>query len=107
MPAFQSVYKWLKNGEDKADILDALKEEHPNCDVRAVVLNAMVSIGSATMEPQEFVTGWCIEAAKILYAKMLKTGDFSGALSAVKEVARLNNSHAYHMSKDQYTAAHK
>ena len=43
---------------------------------------------SAACSP-EILIGWCFEATRELYRRMIEIGDFSGALRAVKQIAEL------------------
>ena len=39
--------------------------------------------------PREVRRGWCIEALRMLFQKMVSSGDYAGARQAVSEIARL------------------
>jgi hypothetical protein len=40
--------------------------------------------------PRAVRRGWCLEALRNLYNKLLETGDYAGAIRAVKEIATLS-----------------
>lgn len=42
--------------------------------------------GSGTIDA-DTVSGWCFEATRDMYRRMVEIGDFAGALRAVKQLA--------------------
>ena len=50
---------------------------------------AIARLAEAAEFDPAIVQGWCIEATRGLYARMVEIGDFSGALKAVKQLHEL------------------
>ena len=40
--------------------------------------------------PVDIVIGWCFESLRLLYRKMYETGDYVGALRAIKQIEALS-----------------
>jgi hypothetical protein len=49
-------------------------------------VNDLVAAGD--FDPQK-IRGWCVEATRFLYQRMVEIGDFAGALRAVKTLSDL------------------
>lgn len=77
---------WLLTGARESDVIEAIREMWPDQDIEPLTTAAINQlIESADVDPAA-VRGWCFEATKHLYQKMVAIGDFAGALRAVKQL---------------------
>jgi|SRR5690625_2654500 len=104
---FVDAWKWMISGHNKADILEALAEKFPSANPQEVMVRALEAFAVAVKEPKEIIDGYCLEAYRGIYQKCLDTGDYSGALSAIKEIARLNERNKSQMPVTDYLTALK
>ena len=56
---------------------------------KATLEQALIKFVKVARMPAEVRRGWCIEAMRDLYRRLVETGDYSGAIKAVKEMANL------------------
>ena len=80
------VYGWMLEGHTKGDIADAASRLWAHLDRAKVILSALEAFAVASQEPPDSIRGFCIEATRHLYRKLLAVGDYTGALSAVKQL---------------------
>jgi ribulose kinase len=64
----------------------------PASDLTALVVEAVAEIRRSAAVDPETVQGWCFEATKDLYRRMVEIGDFTSALRAVKQLHQLARS---------------
>lgn len=84
------VYLWLVAGGTDYDILQAIRTmwpEEKEAPLIAAAIAQLAQAGEMTPDVGVIVRGWCFEASRQLYRKMLEIGDFEGALRAVKQIA--------------------
>lgn len=80
------VYGWLLDGHTKGDIADSCRTLWAHLDPAKVILTAMDAFAVSAAEPPDSIKGWCIEATRALYRKLLSVGDYEGALRAIKQL---------------------
>jgi hypothetical protein len=87
------VLTWMLAGESDFDVVAACQAHWPD-DAPKPIIAAVISqlIKSADIHP-EIITGWCFEATRFLYQKLVDIGDFAGALRAVKQLEELSRKH--------------
>lgn len=88
----KQVFDWLVKGGDDADVLDAIARAWPEADPKPLVLAALRLLAEAGLQPAHVIHGWCLQATRQLYSKMLDVADFDGALKAVKQLHQLSRS---------------
>ena len=86
--ADEQVFLWLIEGVRVRDIKEAAAISYPDADVDQCIEAALDSFAVTARADGGIIRGWCLEAYRELYRRMLEIGDFSGALKAVKELIR-------------------
>jgi len=86
----ETVANFLIEGHRNVHILEFLESQQVTPEAAATILEEALNkfIKSSSM-PKAVRLGWCIEAFRHLYQKMVSTGDYSGALRAVQEIAKM------------------
>lgn len=87
------VVQWIVDGERSASIRQLIQSTYPDTDAKILLMLAMNHFESVADFDAPVVVGWCFEASKDLYRRMVEVGDFVGALRAVKQVSDLVKSH--------------
>jgi hypothetical protein len=77
------------------DILETIQATYPDESPAMLILEAMRHFERAGNYEPQVVHGWCFEAAKDLYRQMVASGDFAGALRAVKQIADMVRANVY------------
>lgn len=85
-PATQQVIRWLLDGACEADVIDAIGKEFSGADPAALLQAAMKHFELVAGADPLVIRGWCLEAYRELYRKMIDIGDYANALRAVKEL---------------------
>jgi hypothetical protein len=85
----QQVVGWILTGAGMYEIYEAIETTFPESSPAALLKEAMDSFEQAANFNPEVVRGWCFEAARDLYRRMVETGDYPGALRAVKQIAEI------------------
>lgn len=83
----EQVKKWILQGNSEHDIAEAIREKWPDVKTRPVIVAVMTEVAKSAAADPRAVAGWCIEATRHLYQRMVEVGDFPGALRAVKQLA--------------------
>lgn len=84
------VANFLVEGNSSADILEYLEAQRMTPEAAKTCLqNALAKFVKIARLPSEVRRGWCLEAYRDLYRKLVSTGDYAGALRAVQEIAKL------------------
>jgi hypothetical protein len=87
--AITQVFKWVVAGNGEADIREGMAKNWPGRDAGEVLGAVMMQLRSAADAEPAVVFGWCVEATRDLYRRMVEIGDFAGALRAVKQMSEL------------------
>lgn len=61
----------------------------PGDEITIIVEQALAKLVKSAKMPATVRRGWCLEALRELYRAMMAAGDYSGALGALKEIAKL------------------
>lgn len=83
------VFKWILAGATDHDILEAVAQSWPGADAKPLIVIALEKIRGSGQVDRQTVLGWCFEATRDLYRRMVDIGDFPGALRAIKQLADL------------------
>lgn len=78
------VFGWIIAGQTEHDIVGAIKQHWPEADAAPLIVAAVGRIEKAGQFDPGIVRGWCFEAYRDLYRRMIEVGDFGGAMRAVK-----------------------
>ena len=84
LPPERQVLRWLIEGQTEHDIIEAIGVRFPDRDAGEVIGTAIESVAASGQFSRDVVRGWCYEAYRDLYRKMVSIGDYAGALKAVK-----------------------
>jgi len=87
------VLKWVIAGGTEQDIREAVAHHFPGEDVRELLGAVMLVLINAASFDRDVITGWCVEAYRDLYRRMVEAADYAGALRAVKLLADLARDH--------------
>lgn len=83
------VAKWIIAGHDASDITEAVRASKFDGEPGPLILAAMGRLKRAANFDPMIMLGWCVEATRELYRKMVESGDYAGALRAVKQMERM------------------
>ena len=72
------VYRWILEGASEFDINEAMQTAWPEADRAALILAALGKIRESNRTDAETVRGFCFEATRDLYRRMVEIGDFPG-----------------------------
>ena len=90
----ETVLKFLIEGQAYTDIEAFLKAEDLTAEQAAEILEkAFDELENANDIPTEVRRGWCLEAMRDVYRRLIETGDYNGAIKAVKEIANLSGAY--------------
>lgn len=94
----RQVVAWFVAGATDYEVRRSVESQWPGTDPQPLIGEAYAHFAAHSLRPQidgetpkiqDVVRGWCFVAYRDLYAKMLATGDFTGALTAVSKIERL------------------
>lgn len=85
----EQTVKWMLTGARDADVVEAIRTLWPDQELRPLISAAVAQLADSGQFSGRVVRGWCFEATKDLYRRMVEIGDFAGALRAVKMLADL------------------
>lgn len=94
----KQVASAITQGNSIPDVVEFILSENSNTSKEEILSLAFEWFSSASNTPEEFHRGWCFEAYRELYRKMIEIGDYAGAVKCVKEISVLSKS-----NKDQGT----
>lgn len=81
--------RWMLTGARDADVVDAIRATWPDQELQTLIVAAVNQLAESGEFSRQVVRGWCFEATKDLYRRMVEIGDFAGALRAVKMLTDL------------------
>ncbi len=85
----ESVLRQILAGFNLADISEVVGEN--GGDSNALIQEAIANLEAMAQEPPDAITGFALCATRELYRRMLETGDYVGALRAVKQLLDISN----------------
>jgi len=86
----QTVFDFIVSGHSHTHIVEYLKSVgEDDASSKEIIAQAFEKLLDSAELPESARRGWCLEAYRLLYQKLVATGDYSGALKAVKEIANL------------------
>jgi hypothetical protein len=77
-------------GATDRDIRTAITAHFPDADAQSLIVNVLKDLEKKSDTSPDLALGWCIEATREMYRRMVEIGDFPGALRAVKQMAELS-----------------
>jgi hypothetical protein len=81
------IFKWVLAGHSEHDIEEAIRAQWPEAEMQPLIVAAIGKIRSSGSIDPDAVSGWCFEATRDMYRRMVEIGDFAGALRAIKQLA--------------------
>lgn len=88
-PEIGAVVKLILSGKNAFEFFDETQRQFPDRDTTALVMAAMDYFERQAEFVPDVVLGWCFEAARDLYRRMVEAEDYAGALRAVKQIAEM------------------
>ena len=101
------VFKWIIEGNNSHDIIAAIKKEFPDAPADALLLAAGDQLRDASRFEMERVVGWAIASTRELYRRLVQTGDYAGALRAIKQTTEIAERYANILQPDEAEAEAK
>jgi hypothetical protein len=87
------IVAFIIDGHSNNNIIDYLKNNGiGNEKAKIIFEKALEKLLRSTKLPVGVRRGWCLEAYRHLYQKMLSSGDYIGAMKAVKEISSIAES---------------
>lgn len=85
----RSVADLMIQGYALSDIVEKIQFDNKEITRETIVSVAMDFFRDASKVDEDFRSGWCAEAYRELYRKMVEIGDFAGAKDCVKMIGEL------------------
>lgn len=76
----------MLQGASGSQIMEAIAEKHPGADVQSLLRKAGEHFENISRADTSLIRGWCLEATRDLYRRMIEIGDYPNALRAVKQM---------------------
>ena len=83
------VLQWVLDGGSERDVRQATAAHFPGEDAEALILKALRSLEESASRWKDTAIGFCFEATRELYRKMLEIGDYPGSLRALKQMLEM------------------
>ena len=74
------------NGVD--DIERAFTKTYPGVNFERTLTAAMDHFRTVSSASHDVLLGWCLESLREMHRRMVESGDYAGALKAIKELMR-------------------
>jgi hypothetical protein len=84
-PAAQAIL-WMLEGNRSEDIAQALRAKFPDEEPTALLNAAADHFATVAQADPLVIRGFCLEALREMYRRMVDVGDYAGALKALKEL---------------------
>jgi len=81
--------KWVLSGASEFDVTEAIAAAFPGEKAQPLIREVVTRLEKSGDFSTRVVIGWCFEATKDLYRRMVEIGDFPGALRAAKQLEEL------------------
>lgn len=79
----------MLEGHSARDIDHAARHYWPRVNLEKIKGEIYDELALVAAADPDTLTGWCLEAYRELYRRMISTGDYSGAIRAVREIQNL------------------
>ena len=76
----------MLQGASGAQIIEAIAEKYPSADVGQLLQLSGDHFERIANADTALLHGWCLEATRDLYRRMVEVGDYPNALRAVKQL---------------------
>ena len=95
------VKRWILDGCSEFEITEAAARLWPGEKIKPMIGAVMDGLCDSSQFDTRVVVGWCFEATRDLYRRMVEAEDYQGALKAVKQMTELGSK--YHVPIEQET----
>lgn len=85
----EQTVRWLLSGARDADVVEAIRATWPDQELQPLIAAAVENLAASADYDQTVLRGWCFEATRDVYRRMVEIGDLVGALRAIKQLADL------------------
>lgn len=89
-PQLHQILQWVIDGNDEHDVREAISEKFPGMDADAALAEIVGHLSAAGQASGDVVRGYCIEAYRKLYHRMVGIGDFANAARVIKELSKFS-----------------
>lgn len=86
------VVRLMLEGHSLTDVIEYMQKENKDLTGEQAAQWAFTWFEQSADIPEKSRLGWCLEAYRELYRKMVEIGDFNGAVKCVTEIQKLNKS---------------
>ena len=86
------VVRLMLEGHSLTDVIEYMQKENKGLTGEQAAQWAFTWFEQSADIPEKSRLGWCLEAYRELYRKMVEIGDFNGAVKCVSEIQKLNKS---------------
>ena len=84
------VVRLMLEGHSLSDVIEYKQKENKGLTAEQASEWAFSWFEQSADIPEKSRLGWCLEAYRELYRKMLEIGDYNGAVKCVSEIQKLN-----------------
>lgn len=85
----QTVFGLILKGASEQQLRKAIAEKWPGADAQPLIIAAMKQIEESGQPDPGIILGWAVETTRMIYQKAILAEDYSLALKAVGQLARL------------------
>jgi hypothetical protein len=85
----KTIRDYLLQGAALSDILEQTAIDWPGVNVVPYIDHVFEGFATTARQRPEIVIGWCLEASRDLFRKMVDAADYAGGLAAIKEIAKI------------------
>lgn len=89
------------DGNRSEDVAGAIKANYPTADAGDLIQKAGDHFSTVALADPVVIRGWCLEALREMYRRMVDIGDFANALKAVKELMSYSKQQCSSPPEDQ------
>ncbi len=89
-PQLHQIKQWVITGHDEHDVREAIADKFPGMDPDAALSEIVVYLSEAGQASGDVVRGFCLEAYREIYSRMMGIGDFANAARVIKELSKFS-----------------
>ena len=88
--ATEQVLQWMIEGQSGHHIMQAIVSEMPDMKPAKLLSAAAEKLETTAEVNASFVQGWCLEATRDMYRRLIEIGDYPNALRAIKQLREIS-----------------
>ena len=81
--------EWILGGQTEADIREAIAENFPAAIANDLIMGAMEQFEKSAHFARDVTIGFCFQATRDLYRRMVEIADYPAALRAIKQLLEM------------------